>query len=94
MLCDFAFVFLQETTSGPDLLALHSCSICHEIFINENDLLDHSISMHTIGTTVIEKATENVVYDELRDENSAPNNGLKINYITLHSLPLENKRTK
>lgn len=50
--------------------------------------------MHTIGTTVIEKATENVVYDELRDENSAPNNGLKINYITLHSLPLENKRTK
>lgn len=34
-------------TLGPDLLALHSCVICHEIFTTEADLLDHTISLHT-----------------------------------------------
>ncbi|XP_075982609.1 uncharacterized protein LOC142980901 [Anticarsia gemmatalis] len=33
--------------SGPDLLALHSCVLCHEIFTTEADLLDHTISLHT-----------------------------------------------
>ncbi|XP_045452842.1 zinc finger protein 2 homolog [Melitaea cinxia] len=31
---------------GPDLLALHSCVICHEIFTTDADLLDHTISVH------------------------------------------------
>ncbi|XP_063367469.1 zinc finger protein 271-like [Cydia amplana] len=33
--------------TGPDLLALHSCVICHEIFTTDSDLLDHTISFHT-----------------------------------------------
>nr|XP_026494400.1 zinc finger protein 883-like [Vanessa tameamea] len=31
----------------PDILALHSCVICHEIFTTDTDLLDHTISTHT-----------------------------------------------
>ncbi|CAH0678832.1 unnamed protein product [Chilo suppressalis] len=33
-------------SKGPDLLALHSCVICHEIFTSDADHLDHTISMH------------------------------------------------
>ncbi|CAG9789283.1 unnamed protein product [Diatraea saccharalis] len=33
-------------TKGPDILALHSCVMCHEIFTSDADLLDHTISMH------------------------------------------------
>ncbi|XP_072929918.1 uncharacterized protein [Epargyreus clarus] len=32
--------------NGPDLLALHSCVVCHEIFTTDVDLLDHTISVH------------------------------------------------
>ncbi|KAF9809324.1 hypothetical protein SFRURICE_006797, partial [Spodoptera frugiperda] len=38
--------------TGPDLLALHSCVICHEIFTTEADLLDHTISFHTSDNSV------------------------------------------
>ncbi|XP_052756502.1 zinc finger protein 91 isoform X2 [Galleria mellonella] len=36
--------------TGPDLLALHSCVICHEIFTSDSDLLDHTISFHASDT--------------------------------------------
>ncbi|CAH0690144.1 unnamed protein product [Spodoptera exigua] len=39
-------------STGPDLLALHSCVICHEIFTTEADLLDHTISLHTSDNSV------------------------------------------
>ncbi|XP_050675329.1 zinc finger protein ZFP2-like isoform X2 [Leptidea sinapis] len=34
------------TNNGPDLLALYSCVICHDIFTTEADLLDHTIFFH------------------------------------------------
>ncbi|XP_059053297.1 zinc finger protein 271-like [Achroia grisella] len=39
-------------TNGPDILALHSCVICHDIFTSDSDLLDHTISFHASNTTV------------------------------------------
>ncbi|KAI8425082.1 hypothetical protein MSG28_006944 [Choristoneura fumiferana] len=36
----------ETEDTGPDILALHSCVICHEIFTTEADLLDHTISFH------------------------------------------------
>ncbi|XP_068619373.1 zinc finger protein 311-like [Battus philenor] len=36
----------KEIENGPDLLALHSCAVCLEIFTTETDLLDHMISQH------------------------------------------------
>ncbi|XP_013170682.1 PREDICTED: zinc finger protein 28-like [Papilio xuthus] len=36
----------KDVEIGPDLLALHSCAVCHEIFTTEADLLDHTISLH------------------------------------------------
>lgn len=38
--------FQEIDNSGPDLLALHSCVICHDIFTTESDLLDHTIAFH------------------------------------------------
>ncbi|CAG4953704.1 unnamed protein product [Parnassius apollo] len=38
--------------NGPDLLALHSCAVCHEIFTMEADLLDHTISLHASDNNV------------------------------------------
>ncbi|CAK1553911.1 unnamed protein product [Leptosia nina] len=32
--------------NGPDILALFSCVICHDIFTTDADLLDHTILMH------------------------------------------------
>lgn len=39
-------IFLQEN-AGVDVLALHSCVMCNEIFTKEADLLDHAISVHS-----------------------------------------------
>ncbi|CAG4957721.1 unnamed protein product [Colias eurytheme] len=36
----------ENLNTGPDLLALYSCVICHDIFTNDADLLDHTILMH------------------------------------------------
>ncbi|XP_048486235.1 zinc finger protein ZFP2 [Plutella xylostella] len=41
-----------EEESGPDLLSLQSCVLCHEIFTTEADLLDHSISMHASDNAI------------------------------------------
>lgn len=40
------FFFQDIDNCGPDLLALHSCVICHDIFTTEADLLDHTIAFH------------------------------------------------
>ncbi|CAH0728343.1 unnamed protein product, partial [Brenthis ino] len=37
---------------GPDLLALHSCVLCHEIFTTDADLLDHTISTHASDPSI------------------------------------------
>nr|XP_049704614.1 zinc finger protein ZFP2 [Helicoverpa armigera] len=44
-------------STGPDLLALHSCVICHEIFTTEADLLDHTISLHTSDSSIDQPQT-------------------------------------
>ncbi|CAH0594216.1 unnamed protein product [Chrysodeixis includens] len=44
-------------SAGPDLLALHSCVICHEIFTTEGDLLDHTISLHTSDNSLDQPMT-------------------------------------
>ncbi|KAL0819688.1 hypothetical protein ABMA28_007748 [Loxostege sticticalis] len=36
----------DNEVGGPDLLALHSCVVCHEIFTSDADLLDHTILIH------------------------------------------------
>ncbi|XP_049877870.1 zinc finger protein 888-like [Pectinophora gossypiella] len=43
---------------GPDILALHSCVICHDIFTTDADLLDHTISVHASDNTLISSVLE------------------------------------
>ncbi|XP_004924491.1 zinc finger protein 28 [Bombyx mori] len=51
----------RDEQNGPDVLALHSCVICHEIFTTESDLLDHTILLHASSQTdsgILEHPTE------------------------------------
>ncbi|XP_053613815.1 zinc finger protein 354A-like isoform X1 [Plodia interpunctella] len=41
----------DAVSNEPNLLALHSCVICHEIFTSDADLLDHTISYHATRST-------------------------------------------
>ncbi|VVD01577.1 unnamed protein product [Leptidea sinapis] len=55
--------------NGPDLLALYSCVICHDIFTTEADLLDHTIFFHASDRPRDDsKVTSN--NEELPSENS------------------------
>ncbi|KAM3962552.1 uncharacterized protein ACR2FA_003456 [Aphomia sociella] len=49
--------------NGPDLLALHSCVICHEIFTCDSDLLDHTISFHASDTAVDQNQSNLNLFD-------------------------------
>lgn len=52
--------YIQEVDNGPDLLALHSCVICHEIFTTEADLLDHTISLHASANLERDQSNLNI----------------------------------
>ncbi|KAJ2953281.1 hypothetical protein O0L34_g866 [Tuta absoluta] len=41
----------DSENNGPDILALHSCVICHDIFTTDADLLDHTILVHASSET-------------------------------------------
>lgn len=56
---------IQELDNGPDLLALHSCVICHEIFTTEADLLDHTISLH--ASSNVERDQTNLILNCEKD---------------------------
>ncbi|XP_032521455.2 zinc finger protein 470-like [Danaus plexippus] len=52
----------KEPEAGPDLLALHSCVICHEIFTTDAELLDHTVLVHaTVPTSDQEPSTSTSV---------------------------------
>ncbi|XP_026315135.1 zinc finger protein 2 homolog [Hyposmocoma kahamanoa] len=53
-------------STGPDLLALHSCVICHDIFTTDSDLLDHTISVHASDTPIDQR--QNNLPDPSRPE--------------------------
>ncbi|KAL4715920.1 hypothetical protein ACJJTC_013220 [Scirpophaga incertulas] len=64
---------------GPDVLALHSCVICHEIFTSDTDLLDHTILLHasvdqlpndTQYTSIFLRSEENPEECDKKDENN------------------------
>ncbi|KAI8425079.1 hypothetical protein MSG28_006942 [Choristoneura fumiferana] len=53
----------ETEDTGPDILALHSCVICHEIFTTEADLLDHTISFHASDPNLDPMPNSNQHYD-------------------------------
>lgn len=55
-------------SGGPDLLALHSCMVCHEIFTTESDLLDHTILLHTSTAESSKEHTQNAILPLIGNE--------------------------
>ncbi|XP_047512965.1 zinc finger protein 883-like isoform X1 [Pieris napi] len=63
----------DDKNNGPDILALFSCVICHDIFTTDADLLDHTILMHaSINLSASETGTT-CTNSELQDTSSITN---------------------
>lgn len=60
--------FQEEDNIGPDLLALHSCVICHDIFTTESDLLDHTIAFHASMNILEPDNTNDANFEPVNNE--------------------------
>ncbi|CAK1583622.1 unnamed protein product [Parnassius mnemosyne] len=68
-------------STGPDLLALHSCAVCHEIFTMEADLLDHTISLHASDNNVNRNQNNLPDNNEMLLETSSGNQNFDMDWL-------------
>ncbi|XP_034834218.1 zinc finger protein ZFP2-like [Maniola hyperantus] len=76
----------ETEDTGPHLLALHSCVICHEIFATDADLLDHTISLHCSDKEQEPRILSTSALDDPVLEDISNSSGINSECESLHAM--------